>query len=94
LKGVRLLEELAVKSYRRDRGVAVILSIVITLLIAALSACHVTKRNKQIGTRRALDLIPFSTSFFGRLPLGDRRDYIGCWCTRPGVRNWIRSNNG
>jgi len=61
VKSVRSLEELAAGSYRQDRGMAIILSIVITLLIAltalvivGLSSFHVTQRTKQIGTRRAL----------------------------------------
>ncbi len=61
IKSVRSLEEMADRSYRRDRGMAIILSIVITLLIAltalvivGLSSFHVTQRTKQIGTRRAL----------------------------------------
>jgi len=45
VKSVRSLEEMAARSYRRDRGMAIILGIVITLL---------TQRTKQIGTRRAL----------------------------------------
>jgi len=61
VKSVRSLEELAAGSYRRDRGMAIILSVVITLLvgltalvIVGLSSFHVTQRTKQIGTRRAL----------------------------------------
>jgi putative ABC transport system permease protein len=61
VKNVRSLEELAARSYRRDRGMAIILSVVITLLvgltalvIVGLSSFHVTQRTKQIGTRRAL----------------------------------------
>lgn len=61
VKSVRTLEELAARSYRRDRGMAIILTIVITLLIgltvlviAGLSSFHVTQRTRQIGTRRAL----------------------------------------
>ncbi len=61
VKSVRPLEELAARSYRRDRGMAIILSIVISLLIGltalvivGLTAFHVTQRTKQIGTRRAL----------------------------------------
>ena len=57
----RSLEELAARSYRRDRGMAIILSIVITILIGltalvvvGLSSFHVAQRTKQIGTRRAL----------------------------------------
>ncbi len=60
VKSVRSLEEIASRSYRRDRGMAIILTIVITLLIAltalvivGLSSFHVTQRTKQIGTRRA-----------------------------------------
>jgi putative ABC transport system permease protein len=61
VKSVRSLEELAARSYRRDRGMAIILSVVISLLIGltvlvivGLSSFHVTQRTKQIGTRRAL----------------------------------------
>jgi putative ABC transport system permease protein len=61
VKSVRSLEELSARSYRRDRGMAIILSVVITLLvgltalvIVGLSSFHVTQRTKQIGTRRAL----------------------------------------
>jgi putative ABC transport system permease protein len=61
VKSVRSLEEMAASSYRRDRGMAVILSVVIALLIGltalvivGLSSFHVTQRTKQIGTRRAL----------------------------------------
>ena len=61
VKTVRPLEEIAADSYRRDRGMAIILGIVISLLIGltalvvvGLSSFHVTQRTKQIGTRRAL----------------------------------------
>jgi putative ABC transport system permease protein len=61
VKSVRSLEELAARSYRSDRGMAIILSVVIALLIGltalvivGLSSFHVTQRTKQIGTRRAL----------------------------------------
>ena len=61
VKDVRPLEEMAARSYRGDRGMAIILSIVITLLIGltalvvvGLASFHVTQRTKQIGTRRAL----------------------------------------
>lgn len=61
IKSVRSLEEMADRSYRRDRGMAIILSIVITLLmmltalvIVGLASFHVSQRTKQIGTRRAL----------------------------------------
>ncbi len=61
VKSVRSLEEMAAASYRRDRGMAVILTLVVTLLvgllmlvIAGLSSFHVTQRRRQIGTRRAL----------------------------------------
>ena len=61
VKSVRSLEEMAARSYRQDRGMAIILSIVISLLIGltalvivGLSSFHVTQRTKQIGTRRAL----------------------------------------
>lgn len=57
----RSLEEIAARSYRRDRGMAIILSIVVSLLmgltalvIVGLTSFHVTQRTKQIGTRRAL----------------------------------------
>ena len=61
VKTVRTLEDMAANSYRQDRGMAIVLSIVITLLIclmvlviAGLSSYHVTQRRRQIGTRRAL----------------------------------------
>jgi putative ABC transport system permease protein len=61
VKRVRTLEEMAARTYRRDRGMAIILSIVITLLIGltvlvivGLSSFQVTQRKRQIGTRRAL----------------------------------------
>lgn len=61
VKNVRPLEEMAARSYRSDRGMAIILSIVISLLIGltalvivGLASFHVTQRTKQIGTRRAL----------------------------------------
>ena len=61
VKSVRSLQEMAANSYRRDRGMAIILSVVISLLIGltalvivGLSSFHVTQRTKQIGTRRAL----------------------------------------
>ena len=61
VKNVRSLEELAANSYRRDRSMAVVLAVVITLLIGltalvivGLSSFNVTQRTKQIGTRRAL----------------------------------------
>ncbi len=61
VKSVRSLEEMAARSYRNDRGMAIILSIVIILLIGltalvivGLSSFHVTQRTRQIGTRRAL----------------------------------------
>ncbi len=61
VKSVRSLEEMAAQSYRRDRGMAVVLTIVVTLLIgllmlviAGLSSFHVTQRRRQIGMRRAL----------------------------------------
>ena len=61
VKSVKSLEEMAARSYRRDRGMAVILSVVISLLvgltalvIVGMSSFHVTQRTKQIGTRRAL----------------------------------------
>jgi len=61
VKSVRALEEMAARSYRRDRGMAIILSVVVSLLIGltalvivGLSSFHVSQRTKQIGTRRAL----------------------------------------
>ncbi|MEM7282706.1 MAG: FtsX-like permease family protein [Pseudomonadota bacterium] len=61
INSVRSLEEMAARSYRGDRGMAIILTIVISLLIGltalvivGLSSFHVTQRTKQIGTRRAL----------------------------------------
>ncbi len=61
VKSVRSLEEMAARSYRSDRGMAIILSIVIslligltTLVIVGLTSFHVSQRTKQIGTRRAL----------------------------------------
>ena len=61
VKNVRPLEEMAANSYRQDRGMAIVLLIVISLLIGltalvivGLSSFHVTQRTKQIGTRRAL----------------------------------------
>ena len=61
VKSVRTLEDLAARSYRTDRGIAIILSVVISLLIGltvlvivGLASFHVTQRTKQIGTRRAL----------------------------------------
>jgi putative ABC transport system permease protein len=61
VKAVRSLEEMAARSYRQDRGMAIILGIVISLLVGitalvviGLSSFHVTQRTKQIGTRRAL----------------------------------------
>jgi putative ABC transport system permease protein len=61
VKNVRSLEELAARSYRRDRGMAVVLAVVISLLIGltalvivGLTSFHVTQRTRQIGTRRAL----------------------------------------
>jgi len=61
VKSVRSLEEMAARSYRQDRGMAIILSLVIGLLvclmvlvIAGLSSFNVTQRTRLIGTRRAL----------------------------------------
>ena len=61
VKSVESLEEMAASSYGRDRGMAIILLVVIFLLtaltalvIVGLSSFHVTQRTKQIGTRRAL----------------------------------------
>lgn len=61
IKSVRTLEEMAARSYSRDRGMAIVLSVVISLLIGltalvivGLASFHVTQRTKQIGTRRAL----------------------------------------
>ena len=58
---VRSLEELAVRSYRRDRGMIVVLTVVVSLLISmtalvvvGLTSYHVTQRRRQIGIRRAL----------------------------------------
>jgi putative ABC transport system permease protein len=52
---------MAANSYRRDRGMAVVLAVVISLLIGltalvivGLASFNVTQRTKQIGTRRAL----------------------------------------
>ena len=61
INSVRSLQEMAANSYRQDRGMAIILAIVIGLLISltalvivGLSSFHVTQRTRQIGTRRAL----------------------------------------
>ena len=61
VKEVSALADAAARSYQSDRGMAIILGIVITLLIGitalvvvGLSSFHVTQRTKQIGTRRAL----------------------------------------
>lgn len=61
VKSVKSLEEVAAYSYRRDRGMAIILTVVVSLLIGlvalviiGLTSFHVTQRSKQIGTRRAL----------------------------------------
>ncbi|HEY5774616.1 MAG TPA: FtsX-like permease family protein [Xanthomonadales bacterium] len=61
VKALKTLEELAARSYRSDRGMAIILSVVISLLIGltalvivGLASFQVTQRTKQIGTRRAL----------------------------------------
>jgi len=61
VKRVRSLDEMAAYSYRFDRGMATVLSVVISLLIGltvlvigGLASFHVTQRRKQIGTRRAL----------------------------------------
>jgi putative ABC transport system permease protein len=61
VKSVQSLTEIAARSYRNDRGMAIILSIVISLLIGltalvivGLASFHVSQRTKQIGTRRAL----------------------------------------
>ena len=61
VKRVRTLEEMAANSYQRDRAMAIVLAVVISLLIGltalvivGLSSFHVTQRTKQIGTRRAL----------------------------------------
>ena len=61
VKNVRSLEDMAARSYRSDRGMAIVLSVVISLLIGltalvivGLASFHVTQRTKQIGTRRAL----------------------------------------
>ena len=61
VKTIKSMEEIAAYSYRRDRGMAIILSVVMSLLIGltalviiGLTSFHVTQRTKQIGTRRAL----------------------------------------
>lgn len=61
VKSVESLEEMAQRSYTRDRGMAIVLSVVISLLIGltalvivGLASFHVTQRTKQIGTLRAL----------------------------------------
>lgn len=61
VKNVRSLEDMAARSYRSDRGMAIVLSVVISLLIGltalvivGLASFHVTQRTRQIGTRRAL----------------------------------------
>jgi putative ABC transport system permease protein len=61
VNNVRSLEEMAARSYRQDRGMAIILGIVVSLLVGitalvviGLSSFHVTQRTRQIGTRRAL----------------------------------------
>jgi putative ABC transport system permease protein len=61
VKAIRPLQEIAAASYRRDRGMAIILGVVISFLIGltalvviGLSSFHVAQRTKQIGTRRAL----------------------------------------
>jgi putative ABC transport system permease protein len=66
INAVRTLEEMAANSYRQDRGMAIILAIVIGLLISltalvivGLTSFHVTQRTKQIGTRRALGATRF-----------------------------------
>jgi len=61
VKRVTSLEAMTARSYRRDRGMAIILSVVISLLIGltalvivGLASFQVNQRTKQIGTRRAL----------------------------------------
>jgi putative ABC transport system permease protein len=61
VKRVVSLEERAARSYRRDRAMAIVLSVVIALLtgltalvIIGLASFHVTQRRRQIGMRRAL----------------------------------------
>ena len=61
VKRVRSLEEMAASSYQRDRGMAIVLAVVVslligltTLVIVGLSSFHVTQRRRQIGIRRAL----------------------------------------
>jgi putative ABC transport system permease protein len=61
VKSVMSLEDIASRSYRQDRGMAVLLSIAIAvligltgLIIVGLSSFNVTQRTKQIGTCRAL----------------------------------------
>lgn len=58
---VRTMTEVAGRSYSRDRGMAVALMVVITMLIVVtalgivgLAAFNVRQRTKQIGTRRAV----------------------------------------
>ena len=61
INNVRSLEALAANSYRRDRGMAIVLAVVISLLIGmtalvvvGLSSYQVSQRTRQIGIRRAL----------------------------------------
>jgi putative ABC transport system permease protein len=61
INDIQPLEDLAARSYRRDWGMVVVLTVVISLLIGlttlviiGLASFHVTQRTKQIGTRRAL----------------------------------------
>jgi putative ABC transport system permease protein len=61
VKSVVSLQDIAARTYRTDRGMAIVLAVVISLLIGltalviiGLSSFHVTQRTKQIGTRRAL----------------------------------------
>lgn len=61
INSFKSLEDVAARSYRRDRGMVIILAVVISLLIGlttlviiGLASFHVTQRTKQIGTRRAL----------------------------------------
>jgi putative ABC transport system permease protein len=61
IKSVMSLQDIAARTYQSDRGMAIVLSVVISLLIGltalvivGLSSFHVTQRTKQICTRCAL----------------------------------------